>query len=1012
MKRSALLLAAVCVWLVSGAHAGGPLYVAGLGRFASGLAGTPLTWRNGEIVYYTDQGDLSSLEHQSSINALVADAFSRWASVSTAALTVTRGGSLDEDVSGANVTRAGSVLTMPADVQPSSTKPVAIVYDLDGTVIDALLGAGSSQMCSTNMVVGGPDALTADAHITHALLILNGTCVRNPTDIPLLRYRLIRALGRVLGLGWSQLNDNVVTGTPSPTSDDYSGFPLMHPAGNLCTPSYGCMYNADALRMDDRAAVSRLYPVTADNAGHFTGKQIFSAATGRIRGRVMLGVGAAATPIQGVNVVARWVDPATGKPSTKVSASSVSGYLFRGNAGNPISGFENGGERFDAWGSDDPALRGFFDLAGLEIPTGAASAQFELRIEAVKPDYTGTLLVGPYAGGQVTPPGMAEAIVVTLSAGADVSQDIILHGSFVADDLYEPHSFELPASIPGAGHWAAVLDGYGDLDWYQISLRPGRTFTLDVTSLDESPAPTNSKALPVVGLWEANATSGSPPLANQTFFNTAATGVTRLQASVPSAGTYKLAIGDYRGDGRPDFRYRARLLYADSVSPEYAHSEGGTVLTIAGVGLSADLHAKIGTGEAVLLLFTPEKLLVSAPSLPDGTYDLTLEDPVTGATATIRNAVRYGGGRDDVLQLIEGANPPVPVGAQAPNPFRVRVLASDASTPVPDAAVRFQSPSDAVLILPCAARDCTISTDGSGEADAWLLVKAAGATTLSASISSGATASATVNGVSSALAVSAAPPKIYVAKNTPASVPLLARVIGNGAPTTGQGVDFDVMLGSATLTAATATTDANGEARTTLIVPNMTSEIRVSACVGGNVCDVFYIYAVNATGTQLQKESGDGQWVTAGGAFAPVVVRVLDINTPPNTVAGAPVRFRATAYRAQDEEAGRLRGEVLSSHHTQVTVVGSTEATLNSDGWGLVSFTPSFGGLSGAITVEVQVSTGGQQVGFMLHTLAPNGNAAPSAVNRATAEIPTRSAPLQRARRHAPGSHRRSRLID
>ena len=49
--------------------------------------------------------------------------------------------------------------------------------------------------------------------------------------------------------------------------------------------------------------------------------------------------GLRAQPMQGVKVVARWVDPTTGVPSHRYVASSVSGFLFRGNAGNPVTGF-------------------------------------------------------------------------------------------------------------------------------------------------------------------------------------------------------------------------------------------------------------------------------------------------------------------------------------------------------------------------------------------------------------------------------------------------------------------------------------------------------------------------------------------------------------------------------------------------------------------------------------------------------------------------------------------------
>ncbi|HTM40391.1 MAG TPA: hypothetical protein VL177_05750, partial [Terriglobales bacterium] len=145
-------------------HAGGPLKVAGVNGFDPGTAGTALTWSQGAVLYYTDQGDLSPALTQAEANAFVADAFLRWTSVSTAALSATRAGQLDEDVNGGNVIFLGNgQVNIPADIQPRAlAKPVAIVYDTDGKVTDALLGqgAGGADMCSSNAVYGGPDNYT------------------------------------------------------------------------------------------------------------------------------------------------------------------------------------------------------------------------------------------------------------------------------------------------------------------------------------------------------------------------------------------------------------------------------------------------------------------------------------------------------------------------------------------------------------------------------------------------------------------------------------------------------------------------------------------------------------------------------------------------------------------------------------------------------------------------------------------------------------------------------------
>src|SRR5579864_5213159 len=99
-------------------RAGGPKYVAGTTYFNSGTMGEPVTWAQGQITYFTDQGDLSPVLPNSAANTFVANAFSQWTSVSTAALAANSGGQLAEDVNGSNVTRnSDGTLTIPPDIQ-------------------------------------------------------------------------------------------------------------------------------------------------------------------------------------------------------------------------------------------------------------------------------------------------------------------------------------------------------------------------------------------------------------------------------------------------------------------------------------------------------------------------------------------------------------------------------------------------------------------------------------------------------------------------------------------------------------------------------------------------------------------------------------------------------------------------------------------------------------------------------------------------------------------------------
>jgi len=296
----ALLAGAVAPLTV---RAGGPAYVAGVTYFNSGMAGQIVSWPQGRVIYYTDRGNLSALLNSSAADAFVADAFSWWMSVPTAALNVTRGGQLAEDVSGANVARnSDGTITMPADVLPSALDhPVGVVYDANGQVTDALLGLGSGARaaCFSNAVIGGPDAFSTVGAIAHALVVINGNCIQSSNDLLESKYRLIRILGTVLGLDWAQLNLNVLTGIPThPTADDKAGFPLMHALDSPnCVPITLCYPDPDHLKMDDRAAIARLYPVTAANVDQFPGKQIFADNTGRIHGGVFF-TDAAGNPAQ------------------------------------------------------------------------------------------------------------------------------------------------------------------------------------------------------------------------------------------------------------------------------------------------------------------------------------------------------------------------------------------------------------------------------------------------------------------------------------------------------------------------------------------------------------------------------------------------------------------------------------------------------------------------------------------------------------------------------------------
>lgn len=666
-------------------RAGGPKLVAGSSYFDPSTTGQPLVWPGGVITYYTDQGNLSPILPNASANSFVASSFSVWTSVPTAALAASSGGSLAEDVNGSNVTvNPDGTISMPADIQPTATgTPVGIVYDYDGSVTDALLGqgAGDSGECFFNAVFGGDDNFGTFATYRHALIVINGQCVQQSSQLNDVQYRLVRVIGNVLGVGWSQLNVNVITGSPHPTSDDYAGFPVMHFSDPMnCVPITRCYANPFELSTDDTAVISRLYPVTAQNQSGFPGKQIFSSTTARIHGSVYFtdSHGIPTQPMQGVNVVARWIDPNTGQPSHRYAASSVSGFLFTGNSGNPITGLADLlGNPFSDWGSTSSSLEGFFDLAGLAPP--GTGAQYQLSIEALDPTWSAG--VGSYSPGPVAPSGSVSPITVTVTPGNDAEQDLLMVGS--AQPMPQnPSSWSKPATLPSSGDWDSSLSGYGDMQYFLVSAQSNRTLSVGVTALNESANPTESKAQPVIGMWSALDPPGiAPPVFTPSPFNEVPFALTRLDVVVNTGGNFIVGISDLRGDGRPDYHYHAHFLYAHSVLPARIPVSGAPVL-VQGTGFASGFTATIGSTTTSQLGTSSTQLILSASAQGDGAQNLTISDPVSGASSAISNGLIYGAASTDNIVLLSGLNPSTPVGVPAASSLIVRVLAADGVTPV------------------------------------------------------------------------------------------------------------------------------------------------------------------------------------------------------------------------------------------------------------------------------------------------------------------------------------------
>jgi len=405
-----------------------------------GVPGLPFVWNTTvPVPYRTDLGGLGMLD-KSGADAFTADAFNVWQSVTTASIAFNKAADLAQDVTGANV------MTLQNDPNSDINTSNAIIYDMDGSVTDALRGAGASRNV---LGFAGPQAISTDGtrnFITRGRAVLNGRFsdgLPDPADVAPNKFKevFVHELGHFSGLDHSQVNVEALT-IPEETPDDLAvGLPVMFPF--LLSADRARVDRGFApLAVDDQAAIATLYPETANNPP----TQVpFASSTGRIRGQIFFSDGV--TPAQGFNVIARQVNnPATPEDeSRRIAVSSVSGFLFTADAGNPVA---SGPGSPSPFGSRDQTLIGAYDIPGM--PPGS----YTVEVEAINSQFTSGSSVGPIGelGFQFPLPGPAEfwnwgesdtdvptdSNPVTVTAGAVVTDiNIILNDTPPRFDAWE-----------------------------------------------------------------------------------------------------------------------------------------------------------------------------------------------------------------------------------------------------------------------------------------------------------------------------------------------------------------------------------------------------------------------------------------------------------------------------------------------------------------------------------------------------------------------------------------------
>ena len=500
-----------------------------------------------------------------------------------------------------------------------------------------------------------------------------------------------------------------------------------------------------------------------------------------------------------------------------------------------------------------------------------------------------------------------------------------------------------------------------------------------VSAIDEFGDTMQNKIQPVAGIWGLSDPGVSPaPAETPSAFNTTFFGETRLDATLLQSTAFRVGIADYRGDGRPDYRYHARVFYGDNIFPARASVAGNTPIAIQGLGFLANTAVGIAAANPPLEAISAKQILINAPPMADGIQNVVLSDASTGASSTMTGVLTYGAGLSDIIVLLPGPNPAIPVGGQLANPIRVQVLAADGKTPIPGASVFFTS-VPAVAFSVCLGRpSCTVLTDQSGQAATGLTVLTAGAITITAQLAPASypnpqQVQTTVVGRSTALDISLSSSYAFIASGATLNMPIMARVLSNGLPVGGKPVDYFVMKGSGTLSASTVNTDSNGTATVNLQLTALSGDVEVSACVGpGNApCQIWNATAVPVSLLQLQPVSGDAQVVAVGTAFAPFTVRVTDQATPPYPVLGASVFFQSLVGRSPNDEPILWIAQSGISQPTIPIILAQSQATVLSDSNGLASVQPTAGRIDGPVLVLGSASAGASAVDFELQSLLP-----------------------------------------
>ena len=468
-------------------------------------------------------------------------------------------------------------------------------------------------------------------------------------------------------------------------------------------------------------------------------------------------------------------------------------------------------------------------------------------------------------------------------------------------------------------------------------------------ALDETGRPTNAKAMPVLGVWDAFAAPGTAPVGAAPGLNGNSTDETWLQVASKGDDVVRLGIADRRGDGRPDYGYCGWMLYADTVEPDRLAPSGGPI-AIHGMGFHLADTVLVGGQRAQIMSVSPNLIMAMAPPAAagvTGSVDIEVDDlPAYYAVTIVSGGISYDSGNGDGLTLVTAPANTVPIGV--PLPFTVTALGRSLDR-AGGVSVTY-TVSSGHARLGCGQTSCQVIATGDGTATMNVTAIDNTASIVTASLTNGSSLQAHFNGGTPAV-LTALSPSLSLTAGASISWTTQALVLNNGSPMAGQTVTWQTAAGMTAAGSSSAITNSSGIAAKSLTVGPLAGgqQVAATACLNGtSQCVTFTAFGARPEFATLQAVAGTVQSLPASGAPGVTILRVLDMNG--NAMAGATVTLYQSVY---------ARAPPCPPHGrcAQPQLLGTQTSTATSALDGTVSFAPA--SLPGVPTNVIGLATTG-----------------------------------------------------